>query len=175
MKRKRNRTNTDKTVGRRINSADVMILLLFVACIAAMVMRFGLVERIEHRANAQNVNVSFLIEGVSGTSAQYLHIGDEVYLADNDMKAGRISGVSAAEPSVVYVYADDGSILQKQAVDGRVDIRGTLTMSGTLTESGFMLDGTTYIAPNMTLQIKTQYISVSMLITDIQALATETE
>ena len=117
MKRKRNRTNTEKTVGRRINSADVMILFLFVACIAAMVMRFGLVERIEHRANAQNVNVSFLIEGVSGTSAQYLHIGDEVYLADNDMKAGRISGVSATEPSVVYVYADDGSILQKQAVD----------------------------------------------------------
>ena len=75
-----------------------------------------------------------------------------------------------SSPSIVYVYGDDGSITQKAAVNGKVDVKGTLTAQGEMTDSGFMLNGTKYISPNMMIEIETQNITVSMRIVDISVL-----
>jgi hypothetical protein len=48
-----------------------------------------------------------------------------------------------------------------------VDIRAVLSVKGTMTESGFMLDGTTYVAPNMTLSLNTAKLSVVATVIDI--------
>lgn len=165
----RNRnTNIEKATGRRINSADIMIVLLFIVFVAGIILRFGLIEKVDKRAVDKTATVSFVIEGVSSSSVDFLSVGDEVAFSDGGMKIGQISSIDSAEPSIVYYHSDDGSIISYPSVDGKVDIKGTITVKGSLTDEGFMLDGTTYISPNMTLWTNTSKISVSMLVTNIE-------
>lgn len=168
MSRRNKKTKVERATGRRINSADVMIVLLFIVCIVGMVLRFGLMEKIEQRAADQTVTVSFVIEGVSSTSADYISVGDEVYFSENDAKVGKIVSINDPEPSVIYYHGEEGSIVSYQSVDGKINLKGSMTMKGSMTDAGFMLDGTTYIAPNMTLWVKTQNITVSMLVTSVE-------
>lgn len=165
---RKNKTKVERATGRRINSADVMIILLFVVCIVGMVLRFGLMEKIEQRAADQTVTVNFVIEGVSSSSAEYIGAGDDVFFSEGEAYVGRVASVNAPEPSTVYYHGEDGSVVSYNSVDGKIDIKGSMTMKGSMTDAGFMLDGTTYIAPNMTLWVKTQNITVSMLVTSIE-------
>ncbi len=151
----------------RLNSADLMIFLLCVLCIAGMVFRFVVVDKIEKDAAAQSATVTMLIEGVSETSREYFSDSAEFYLEDGTTVLGTVSTVSSS-PSPVYIYEEDGTITKMDSVNGRVDIKVELSVSGVMSESGFMLGGTTYIAPNMTLPIKTSMLSVSALIMDIK-------
>ncbi len=168
MSKKIKKSGVENATGKRINAADIMMILLFVICIAGMVLRFGFMDKIEQRASDKQATVSFIIEGVSNTSAAYLEAGDIVYFSDGEMLIGDVASVNTPEPCTVYYHTDDGSIMSYPSVDGKVNISGTLSVKGSLTERGFLLDGTTYIAPNMNLWVKSQKISVSMLITNIE-------
>ena len=158
--------STEKKKRARFNSADVMIFLLCVLCIAGMVFRFVLIDKIENDAASQSAAVTVLIEGVSETSRQYLTDGTTVYLEDGTTVLGTVSAVTAT-PSPVYIYEDDGTITKMDSVDGRIDIKVQISALGSLTEQGFMLGGTRYIVPNMTLPVKTSMLDVSVLIMDV--------
>lgn len=161
------RKRPEKKDARRINSADVFVILLCIVCIIGMVLRFGVLETIENNAKSQGATMTVLIEGISSSSKDYLTAGDIVYMAEDGNKIGSLSSVLSVTPSVFYEYSDDGSINEKQSVNGRVDIRAVITIEGSMTEAGFLLDGTTYVAPNMRLSICTSSFSVTALITDI--------
>ena len=163
----RKKMKSETSAGSRINSVDIMVILLCIVCIAGMVFRFGMIENVELSATKHTVTVSYVIEGISDTSVEYLSQGDEVFFSDDKGKIGTLSSTPTSSPSIVYVYGDDGSITQKASANGKVDVKGTFTAYGEMTDSGFMLNGTTYIAPNMTISIETQNIALSMLIVDI--------
>ena len=167
MKEKRTSTKPEGKARARMNSADLMILMLCIVCIAGMVLRFGVIEKIENEANAQAATVTVLIEGVSSSNKDYLVLGDDIYFSDSAKKFGSVSSIFSVAPSPVYEYGDDGSIEQMNSVNGRVDIRAVLSAKGIMTESGFLLDGTTYVAPNMTLSLNTSKLSVVATVIDI--------
>ena len=156
-----------KTTGR-INLADVMVLLLCVVCIVGLVLRFGVLNTIETNATSEAASVTVLIEDIAGTSKDYILLGDEVYLSESGLRFGTVSSILSVSPSSYYEYRDDGSINQMQSVNGRIDVRVVISVEGCMTESGFLLDGTTYIAPNMTLSLNSSSLSVTALITDLQ-------
>ena len=162
-----NYTKTEKRSGRRINSADGFVVLLCLVCIVGMVLRFGVLDAIEYNATHEAATVTVLIEGVSETSRGYIAGGDEVFLKGSGMRLGTVSSIVSVTPSNYFDYSDDGSINQMQSVNGRVDIRAVITVDGSMTESGFLLDGTTYIAPNMMLSLYTASLSVSALVVDL--------
>ena len=166
MRARRNTPATEKKKRARLNSADIMIFLLCVVCIAGLVLRFVVLDKIESNASAQSATVTMLIEGVSDTSREYLSESARMYLEDGTTLLGTVRTVSAT-PSPVYIYEDDGSITRMDSVNGKVDIRIELDVSGVNSESGFMLGGTVYIAPNMSLPVKTSTLAVTGLITDI--------
>ncbi len=175
MEHKAKKTGVESSTGKRINAVDIMIVLLFIVCIAGMVLRFGLMDKIEHRASDKTATVSFVIEGVSSSSVDFITVGDKMYMIDGESLVGEISGVEPATPSTVYYHTDDGKVLSYSSVDGKVNISGKMTVKGSLSERGFLLDGTTYIAPNMNLWVKSQKISVNMLITNIEVIETNME
>lgn len=156
-----------KTVGR-INSADVMVLLLCIVCIIGLVLRFGVLNTIETNATSEAASVTVLIEGIAGTSKDYILLGDEIYLSESGARLGTVSSILSVSPSSYYEYRDDGSINQMQSVNGRIDVRVVISVQGCMTEAGFLLDGTTYIAPNMTLSLNSSTLSAVALITDVQ-------
>ena len=167
MKEKRTSAMTEGRSRTRMNSADLMILLLCIICVAGMVLRFGVIEKIENEATAQTATVTVLIEGISSTNRDYLVLGEDIYFTDSDRKFGSVSSILSVAPSPVYEYSDDGNIEQMNSVNGRVDIRAVLSAKGTMTEAGFLLDGTTYVAPNMTLSLNTAKLSVVATVIDI--------
>ena len=165
--RNRKKATVNKEKRARLNSADVMIFLLCVLCIAGMVFRFVALDKIENEATAQTATVALSIEGISDTSVPYLSSGTEMYLEDGTTVLGSINSV-VATPSIVHVCQDDGTIVSMESVNGKLDIRIELAVSGVMTEAGFMLGGTTYIAPNMTLPVKTSALSVSTTVMDVK-------
>ncbi len=167
MRGKLQRENRKKAPSKRINSADVMILILCIICIGGMVLRLGVMDKIEHDATAKAATVSVLIEGISSTSRNCLVEGDDVYFSKSGARLGTVSSILSVTPSIVYEPSDDGTLTQHQSVDGKIDVRAVLSVEGSMTESGFLLDGTTYIAPNMAIPIKTAGLSVTVLVTDI--------
>ena len=162
------RKRPEKKGARHINSADVFVILLCVVCIIGMVLRFGVVETIENNAKNEAATLTVLIEGISSTSKDYISSGDEVFISENGMKLGTVSSILSVTPTSYYEYKDDGSIDQLQSVNGRVDVRAVISIEGSSTEAGFMLDGKTYIAPNMTLSVNTSSISVTALVTNLE-------
>lgn len=152
----------------KINSADIMVILLVLVFIVGMVFRFGVIQKIDTDSKKQSATVSFVVEDISSSSAGFFHVGDMVYFASDMKTIGTISEVSEPVASQRYIYTDDGNIVLTEATDGKVDIRANMTVLGEKTERGFMLDGTTYIAPNMSIEIKTKHISVTLLITNIE-------
>ncbi len=167
MKEKNTAPKTEKKAPARMNSADLMILMLCIVCIVGMVLRFGVLEKIENEANADAAAVTVLIEGVSSTSKDLLALRDNVYIGDGSPITGSVSSILSVAPSPVYEYGDDGSITQMNSVNGKVDIRAVLSVNGRMSESGFLLEGTTYIAPNMTLSLKTEKLSVIATVIDV--------
>ena len=168
MSRRKVENKIEQTTGKRINAADIMIVFLVIVFIAGMVLRFGVLDKIERRANDKSATVSFVIEGISATSAEYITVGDKMYISDGNVELGEVASVGLPEPSVVYYHSDDGSILSYSSVDGKVNISGSLTVKGSMTEQGFLLGGTSYIAPNMSLLVQSGKISVSILVTNIE-------
>lgn len=161
------RKRPEKKDARRLNSADVFVILLCIVCIIGIVLRFGVLETIENNSRSEAATLTVLIEGISSTSKDYFVSGDTVYLTDRDMRLGTLGSIVSVTPSTYYEYAQDGSIVEMQSVNGRIDVRAVISIEGCLTDSGFLLDGTTYIAPNMTLSINTYSVSVTALVTDI--------
>lgn len=168
MSRKKERAKLENTTGKRINAADITIILLVILFIVGMVLRFGVMDKIENRATEKTATVSFLIEGVSAGNAGYITAGDKMYISDSGMEMGVVASVAEPEPSTVYYHTDDGKIISYPSVDGKINIRGTMTVKGSLDEQGFFLGGTNYVAPNMSLYVHSEKISVNMLITNIE-------
>ena len=50
MSRKKTKTKLENTTGKRINAADITIILLVIVFIVGMVLRFGVMDKIENRA-----------------------------------------------------------------------------------------------------------------------------
>ena len=168
MEKKMNSNRPEQRTAARFNSADVMVLLLCVVCIVGLVLRFGVLNTIETNATSEAATVTVLIEGIAGTSKDYILPGDEIYLSESGARFGTVSSILSVSPSSYSEYRDDGSINQMQSVNGRIDVRVVISVEGCMTESGFLLDGTTYIAPNMTLSLNSSSLSVTALITDLQ-------
>ena len=72
---------------------------------------------------------------------------------ENDLKEGR------------EVYLSSGEIMGK--ITSLSPDKTEVTVSGTKTDSGFLLNGTIYLAPNMTLEIRSYDKTVSVTVTDI--------
>ena len=159
---------------RRANSADVMIVLLFVLAVAGMVLRFGFLERIEQRAVSTEATVSVLIEGISKSSADLIKEGDMLRFSDSGEEIGVIS-TPVIESSELIFYTDNGEIMVVPSVveidnaeaDDKVNVRLQITVKGEMTESGFMLNSKVYIAPNKTLYAETDALATSMTVVNI--------
>ena len=78
MSRKKTKTKLENTTGKRINAADITIILLVIVFIVGMVLRFGVMDKIENRATEKTATVSFIIEGVSAGNAGYITAGDKM-------------------------------------------------------------------------------------------------
>ena len=159
------KTETKKT--KRLAAIDILIVILLVLCAAGIGIRTAIGENgLFQGDNKGTYLVSYTVKSVGSDYNEYFKDGTKFYL-ENGENVGTLSGEAVSHPSRIYSENSKGEYVSALSTDGTVDIKGTIKVKGTMTKSGFLLNSGTYIAPNMTLTVRSGDVFVEMFITDI--------
>lgn len=158
----------------RINILDFLIIALVVLCIVGAILRIYTKSR-EDKFGEDVATVSFLIQDVQNKSKDLIRTGDRLYSEAYECDFGTIVG-NVISTNAVYYAEDDGEIVRVESgIDPetnepyRVDLYGKFECKGTWTdENGFSIDGTQYIAPNMSVALSFPNIKATVLILDME-------
>jgi len=151
----------------KIAAVDVLIVLLLILCLAGVCVRIAVGENgLFSGEEKGSYIVSYVIEGEKDEYSSYFSEGCEFYLENGD-RFGALSGNATFTPAKIIGENSRGEAVISYADDGTVDITGTFLVRGTMTESGFLLNSNTYIAPNMTVTVRSSDITSNITVTDI--------
>ena len=149
----------------RFNIIDFLIIVIVIGCIAGVIMRYDIIDKIVVDRDRDEVSVSFMITGISPQIADQIMIGDEFYVVGASNKLGVLADhtVTNAEK----VEANENGFPVRSYDDTSRDVRGTFRSYGVNNDDGFFLGGTLFIAPGKTLTIESRNVRISVIITEI--------
>ncbi|MBQ4054440.1 MAG: DUF4330 family protein [Clostridia bacterium] len=149
----------------RFNIIDFLIIVIVIGCIAGVIMRYDIVDKIVVDRDRDEVSVSFMITGISPQIADQIKDGDEFYVVGASDRLGVLADhtVTNAEK----VEANENGFPVRSYDDTSRDVRGTFTSYGVNDDNGFFLGGTLFIAPGKTLTIESRNVRISVIITEI--------
>lgn len=155
--------NTAKRI--RFSVADFVIILMIVACVIGIAMRYDIAEKFFSKTKTIDTEVTFSVTsatentlGAFTAEAEFMY-GDKVF--------GKLTEFES-DTSVQY-YENSSGVLTARTVEGLYDISGTFICSLVNSDSGYLLDGTTYIAAGSTFTLKCGTVRMTVLITSIGA------
>lgn len=160
--------NSEKKLGRRFNIIDVFLIILVVLCVLGIYFRAEIAEKMGLEKDLEEYKVGFKIAEIRYTSAEYLQSGNAVYLDTGNVLFGTIEGKCQERPSEVYVEGPDGAPMKViYPKDTCIDVFGTLNCMGLMKEDGFYLNGTYSLAPGSVVNVRTEMLNFTIIITDI--------
>lgn len=148
---------------KRIGALDIVIIVLLLAVICVGVLRFA---REKSVGKLEDYTISLSVSNVSSDYSDY--VDDADYYLKSGEHLGKTEGTPIFSPSFVYVENERGAYIKSYSTDGSVDFKSDVAASGVMTETGFMLNGKTYLAPNMTVEITSGLVSYTAVITGIE-------
>lgn len=149
------------------NIIDFLIVVVIIGAIVGIVLRTGIVEQVTINSNLEKARVSFRIADISEDAGNYFGIGDVFYSETHRATLGALETYSIM-PAEVYVVNDRGELIKTNSISGTIDVRGVITCEGFFTEDGFLLGGSSYIAPNSEITVKTTNLNATLTVTDIE-------
>ncbi len=159
---------------RKLNAVDYFILIAAILCIAGAVLRIAVGNAggsLSSPITSEDYVVSFKIENIRNTSTEYLTEGEVFYIESTKQYMGKITGNVTVTPALFYIEDANGNYVQTYAPDNgdasRRDVIGTMLVSGYMGESGFLLGGSTPLAANKELTVRSKNLSIKIIITDI--------
>lgn len=163
----------NKAKSAKFNAIDALIILLVIACIASIVYKAVIASDVGGDSDLAEYRVYFKIDDIKSTSAGYFHTGDTVRLKNNGREVGVLDGIVQHVPAV-GAYNENGEEVfypdipdQTITNDTRYSLVGYITVRGEMTDKGFLLNGESYVAPNSTLDILTEWVDCSIRIISI--------
>lgn len=179
MKKNKNQDTEQIKQAPRFHVLDAVIILLVVLAVVGVYFRYTILDYLTGERDMKDYTVSFSIEDIRYTTPNYVHVNDLVYFADNGNEMGKLLEVSedmsnialSVKPASKTFVDTDGTIKQvfypnnesRVNAEGRMLCRGTYSADG-----GFLLDGSRYISAGQSIEIQTETVSVTIVITDIQ-------
>lgn len=154
----------EKTKGR-FNVIDLLIIVIVLGCIAGIVYRYNLVDRLIVDSTRDEVTVRFVTASVSKDIDEKLSDGDEFYIESSGEKFGTLTGHSSTDNS--YVASDDNGRPVISYNKELRDIEGTISCRGVMRDEGFFIGGTQFVAPGSELVIESVNVRISVIITEI--------
>ena len=151
----------------RFNAIDLLILILFIGCIAGFIVRYQVVDIVKSTNNQENASVSFYINDIKETSEAFFAEGDKFFIVGSGDYLGLLEGGFVFEPAEEFNETSDGRYVKSASKSGRSDMRGSFLSNGTFSNEGFLLNNTKYIAPGSTLSIQSGKILVNVIVTDV--------
>ena len=151
----------------RLNYLDYIIIASLLFFAIGLYSRFTL--RAEHEKNASSVtaDVVFEIRAVSEETVMALLSDTTLYDERGELFGTVMVDSVSATPAVMHKVGADGT-LKEVTSKSLYDVEAVAVCEGAQTEGGFFLRGTTYIAPNMILPLKSGCGSFNIYLTDIE-------
>lgn len=160
---------TKKKATTRFNVIDLIIIILALACIAGIYIRYASLDDINAQAALDSAQVSFLVQDIRNTSAKFFENAEkEVYFADEKVKFGEFMRGFTITPAEKYMTDESGNVYKAVYPENtRIDVRGKILSEGRWTDTGFYVDGSIYIAPGKEIKIATSDITVTLIVTEV--------
>ena len=149
----------------RFNIIDLLIVVIVLGCIAGVVVRYNIIDRIVLDTKRDEVKISFMVSGVTPQIAGAIVDGEEFYVVGSSYTIGVLNEHSIT--NALIVEANDNGLPVESFDDTLRDIRGSFTSHGVLREDGFFLGGTMFLAPGKTLVAESKSARFSLIITEI--------
>ena len=157
--------NTKDTKRVRFSVIDFVIILMILACLVGVAMRFDLADRLFSRTALTSGRITFVAETVT-PEERAVFTENTVFYTDRDT-FGTLTGVEAS-PAVVY-YENALGTLTHYEHDTLLDLRGSFSAKLLYTEEGYLLNGNTFIAAGSTFTVKAGGASVLITIIGVEA------
>ena len=154
----------------RLNIIDFLIMIVVVGAIVGIALRMGVVERVTNQSNLEEAKISFLVQDIQESSADYFRIGDSFRADSLDCDFGKLESRQFM-PAEAFIANENGVLIKTHASNNRIDVRGTVLGVGTFTDEGFLLGGVNFIAPGSGVKLQSSDIEVFVTITAIERVA----
>ena len=167
----------EKSVKRpRFGVLDAVIILLVIVAFIGVYFRYNIINFLEDAQNIKEYSVSFSIKNVRYTTESFIDIGDKVYFVSNGEDFGTLTNVAEnmgalnIKPSTESFTNSKGEIVDVMYPNSqsRIDAQGRMICSGRYSkDGGFLVNGSTYVASGQYVDVKTEYVTVTIRIDDI--------
>lgn len=155
----------NKRTQRRFNIIDLLIVIVVIACIAGIIIRYNVVDRIVIDGERDSVQVSFMITDVSPDVVDAIKDGSVYYCEKTGNRIGKLLS-HEVEDAVMVEINEAGEAYEVSDPDRKV-IKGRFGAKGVMGENGFMLEGTQFITAGSVVTIQSLDVQVSVIITEI--------
>lgn len=152
----------------RFNGIDLLIVILVIACIVGIAMRYDVVDVIRYAGDEQTARVSFFLANIKESSEDCFEEGDAFYIDQTNEYLGVLEGGFVFEPAEDFNMTASGEYVKSASVNARSDMRGTIEAKGVFSNEGFLLNNTKYIAPGSEITLQSNKIKVTITVTGIE-------
>jgi hypothetical protein len=148
----------------RFSVIDFIILLLVIACIVGIVMRYDLAEKLFSDTARVEARVTFIAEAVSPDEANAFRPNTDFHVRDTFF--GTLLSAEST-PAVIY-YENPNGVLSSYEDASRFDLRGSLTVRAVFGENGCLLNGNTFIAAGSVFTLRANSVSVDITVLSVE-------
>lgn len=163
-----------KTKKFKPNIIDFLVVVIIIGAIVGIVLRNSNLNMQDSQGELEKVRISFRVADISADTGECFNVGNEFFSVTHDTVFGTLES-SWTNPAEIYVADQNGVLHKREAIDDRVDLRGTFICEGVFTENGFMLGGDYYISANSEVAVKSPSVSSNIVITDIERITSAEE
>ncbi len=169
-----NANTSEKKTKKKLNAMDYFLIVAVVLCLVGAALRMVLGSESGSFTSPvvmEDYIVSYEIRNIRNSSTEYLAENEVFYIDATDQYFGKTTGNPSVTPAQFFLADAEGNYVEAYAPENgdatRVDVTGTMTVSGYMSDHGFLLDGTTSLAVNKSIALRSSYIYVTVTVTDI--------
>jgi hypothetical protein len=149
----------------KFNIIDFIIILLVVACVGGIYVRYNLLDKIGVNAQLKNYEITFIAKDLRYSSLNAFEKDANVRDRVTGNKIGIFKEIETTSPASVYVTKSDGAIEKLYYPENtKIDVKGKIIVRGIMSDNGFLLEGKNYIATGTTLKISTEKLDIDIVV-----------
>ena len=167
----------DKSLKRpRFGVLDFVIILLIIVAVVGVYFRYNIITFFEDAQHIKEYNVTYSIKNIRHTTDEYINNGDKFYFVSSGEELGENTGILGFTSSSEFFPNSKGELIEvvypynqdKPDNSTRIDVQGRMLCSGRYSNDGeFFVNGSTYIAAGQYIDVRTEYVTVTIRIDSI--------
>jgi len=157
--------NTQGTKRARFSVIDFVIILMILACLVGVAMRYDLAEKLFSKTTLIDARITFVAEAVT-PEERAAFSENTVFYTDRDT-FGILTTIES-HPALIYYENNIGSLVHYEH-DTLLDLNGSFRAKVLDTDNGYLLNGNTFLAPGSTFTVKAGGASVLITIISVDS------